>query len=710
MSTQNKGTAKKKRTQQEKSKMVVRIICIVLAVLMVLGVAYYTIMLIASAVSAASDSLENEIPDEMIDASSLKSGEDVLVAVGLMYGSNLTTGFEISTPVGYEFGYTDLLGDRKFHRLWTTRETVLSATSDDNLSKTGMTYLITSSRYETVIGGYHVELNGRYLDEDDLADLIDETGYALAQLGLSAIPSYINGRYTLRIGDFATWDSAFNYVDTLEWIFPDYGLNIAGPSSTAVSVLNPYTDEIVFEFDGSGTTELGIQALEDRTGNTYITTPAGNYYDGVFCFKRYDNGETDGVSLINIVPLEAYIAGVVPYENSNSWPLETLRAFAITVRSFTLTHLNKHAAYGFDLCNTTDCQVYKGAGRINERVMEVVGGTRGKVMTYEGDIVPAYYSSSAGGVTVSAQDAWGSTLDTPYLQAVETPWEDYMNHANGFWINEVSPEALCERLNKAGYDELEDAIRDVTITELAKNSTYVKKLTVTDIHGNSVTIVNTDKVRVSLSPYVKSANFVVGRGSVEYTENVVITQKPDEAGEPGGSGGEEDGWTVSSGDEEEYDKAYGYIDVSDIYVETDTLSSERNGSATIGIYTANELIDYKKIDVFVVTSDNAAAYLGDDYVEQYASSTSYLDYDDQYKTEVLDDKSTAEVLYKVAYAENKDNFIFVGKGWGHGVGISQYGSFDLAQAGYKAEEILRAYFKGIDIIPYRQSNNFRKDD
>mgnify|MGYP001179347812 FL=1 len=188
---------------------------------------------------------------------------------------------------------------------------------------------------------------------------------------------------------------------------------------------------ILFEYDCGGESELGLKAHEDKNGNTYIMTPARNVYDGVFCFKRYDNGETDGVSLINILPLEAYIAGVLPYETSNSWLPETLKAFAVTVRSFTLTHLNKHKQYGFDLCTTTECQVYKGAGRINENVMNAVLETKGDVMTYDGDIVNAYYSSSMGGVTVSAKDAWGSSTEYPYLAAVETPWENYMVHNNG---------------------------------------------------------------------------------------------------------------------------------------------------------------------------------------------------------------------------------------------------------------------------------------
>lgn len=685
-------TNKKRITREDRKKLIVRIFCLFLAILMLLGVAYYTIVILSSNVSAGDVYSDDEI--EVIDTSSLKISGDVLVAVGLMYDDNLTTGFEIKTEEGYVFGSQDLYGEREFTELWDTDETVLSCTSDSNLSKTGMTFLITNRASSAVIGGYHLEVQCDDFSRSELRSLIRETKHEVNSLDLSIIPAYINGEYKLRIGAFLSKDAARAYLDEIEDIFSQFDVYPVSPSDTAVSVLNPYTDEIIFEYDDNCRTELGIIAKEDRNGNTYIRTPAGNDYDGVFCFKRYDNGETDGVSLINILPLEAYIAGVLPYETSNSWPLETLKAFAITVRSFTLTHLDYHSEFCFDLCNTTCCQVYKGAGRINQRVMRAVLETAGIVMTYDSNIVNAYYSSSMGGVSVSAQDAWGGVNDIPYLQAVETPWEDYMNHSNGFWINEVSPEALCTRLNQAGYDELKKEIKAVEIIEFAKNSTYVKVLRVTDIFGNSVDITNTDRVRTSLSPYVKSANFTVGKGSVEYTEDIVVKQTQNITAQT----------PVITSD---YDKAYGYVDVSDLYVESAENSGERFSGRALSICTEDGDIEYEKIDVFVITSDNAAAYLGEDYVSSYIDSSNPSDYDSQYGTEVISEKSTEDVLYKIAYAEDSNNFIFVGKGWGHGVGMSQYGARDLADLGYDYDYILRAYFKNIDLMQYKKSKDFR---
>lgn len=660
--------------------------------------AYYTIYILTSSVGAADvsdNTAKNEIT-EVIDTSSLKSGGDVPVSVGLMYGDNITTGFECTTTDGYTIGIQNLDGDREFTKLWDIDETVISCTADANLSKTGMTYLIAESRGETKIGGYHIQVDCDKYDRSEVENLIADYSYDVANLGLYIIPSYIYTGYALRIGDFSSYDDAEYYIDDIVSIFRGETVSVVSPTTNTVSVVNPENDKILFEFDcGSGGEQLGLAAHVDQNGNTYIQTPAKNIYDGVFCFKRYMSSDTDGVSLINVIPLEAYLAGVLPYEISNSWPIETQKAFAVTVRSFTLTHIGKHNSYDFDLCNTTDCQMYKGAGRINSDVMRAVLETAGQVMTYDGDIVTAYYSSSMGGVSVSAQDAWGGEDDIPYLQAVETPWENYMVHNNAFWIYEISPSVLLERLHQAGFDELQGEIADVRIAELAKNSTYVKQLEVTDTYGTTITINTTDKVRTSLTPYVKSANFVVGRGEVEYTEDVIVDYVEPENGY--------DDIIYESADLD-----YGYMTLDDCYVLTSHGMElhDYNGFSASTVLTSSGETAYEKRDVFIMAKENAAAFLGDEYLQYTIPMENEVSLEDKYNTSIIQDKSDNEVLYKVAYAEDQNNFIFVGKGWGHGVGMSQYGALDMANLGYSSTDILEAYFKDIVITNYRNSNNF----
>ncbi len=677
---------------EKRRKLTVRIIASILAFLMIAGMAYTTIFYLVTAVSA--ETAEETV---MIETSSLKDSGDVLIRVGLMYDTNLTTGFQTTTEEGYILGIQEPAGDCEFEEIWELDDTKISCTADDNLSKTYMTYLIAEDEYETVIGGYHIQVDADHLDRDEVEDLISDTRRKVNRLGLYIIPSYIYTGYALRIGSFATYEEAEDYLEDIEDIYEEEYVSIVSPEKSCVSVLNPDTDEILFEYDCGRETELGIAAMEDENGNTYIKTPAGNVYDGVFCFSRYDNGEVDGVQLVNILPLESYIAGVLPYEISNSWPLETQKAFAITVRSYTLTHLDKHSDYRFDICNNTHCQVYKGAGQINERVMEAVLDTASMVLTYDDSIVNAYYSSSMGGVTVSAKDAWGGQ-DIPYLQAMETPWEKYMVHNNGFWMAEVSPEELTERLNRMGYDQIEEDVESIEITGFGENSTYVTELTITDEDGNELVIENADSVRIALSNWLKSANFVVGRGEVEYTEDVVVSEYEDEV--------EYEDFISYENLADDYGLDYGYINLEGSYVLTadgfEEIDEDDVGNTEI--LTAEGLHTHQKKDIFVMSHQNAAAFLGDEYL-QYVT---YEEADNQieYNVTIDTDKSTSDVLYKIAYAEDEDNFIFVGKGWGHGVGMSQYGARDMSGLGYDAEEILAAYFMDTEIMHYEDSDNF----
>lgn len=687
MSKANSGISR----AEKRKKLVVRIIASVLAFLMIAGMAYTTIFYLVTAVSAESD-----IETSMIETSSLKDSGDVLIRVGLMYESNLTTGFQTTTDEGFILGIQEPDGRCEFEEIWELHETKISCTADENLSKTYMTYLIAEDEDETVIGGYHIQVDADHLDRDEVEDLISDTRRKVNRLGLYIIPSYIYTGYALRIGAFATYEEAEDYLEDVEDIYDDEIVSIVSPARSCVSVLCPDTDEILFEYDCGRKTELGIAAMENDDGNTYLKTPAGNVYDGVFCFSRYNNGETDGVQLVNIVPLESYIAGVLPYEISSSWPVETQKAFAVTVRSYTLTHLNRHGDYHFDICNNTHCQTYKGAGDINKRVMDAVLDTEGMVLTYDDSIVNAYYASSMGGVTVSAKDAWGQ--DIPYLQAMETPWENYMAHNNGFWMAEVSPDELAERLIRMGYTQIEGDIEEIEITEFGEDSTYVTELTIIDEYGNELVIEKADNVRVALSNWLKSANFVVGRGEVDYTEHVVISEQEDE---------EEYEDFVSYDDlAEDYGLDYGYINLGGTYVLTadgyEKINKKDVGSTDI--LTAEGLHTHQKKDVFVMSHQNAAAFLGEEYLK-------YATYEEEAKeiehnVTIDTDKSTSEVLYKTAYADDEDNFIFVGKGWGHGVGMSQYGARDMASLGYSAEEILAAYFRDTEIMHYEDTDNF----
>lgn len=130
-------------------------------------------------------------------------------------------------------------------------------------------------------------------------------------------------------------------------------------------------------------------------------------------------------TLVNQVPLEAYLRGVVPYE-IGTWAVQpVLQVQAILARTYALRNLRRFAIDGYQLCADTQCQVYNGLTGAHPATDRAIVNTRGKVLTYNNELVDAVYSSSTGGITAPFNDVW-SGAERPYLKAiidsVGTPW------------------------------------------------------------------------------------------------------------------------------------------------------------------------------------------------------------------------------------------------------------------------------------------------
>nr|MDK2851627.1 stage sporulation protein [Candidatus Cloacimonadota bacterium] len=135
-------------------------------------------------------------------------------------------------------------------------------------------------------------------------------------------------------------------------------------------------------------------------------------YDSEFVLKVI-NGK---LVLNHVVPLEEYIAGVIPNEIGNDCPMEALKAQAVAARSHAVSLLlyNRHQNDGYDLCNSTHCQVYKGKYLRNDEINQAVSATALEIMTVEDRVADATYHSSCGGKTDSSHAIWNGK-DIPHL-------------------------------------------------------------------------------------------------------------------------------------------------------------------------------------------------------------------------------------------------------------------------------------------------------
>ncbi|WP_095982468.1 SpoIID/LytB domain-containing protein [Melittangium boletus] len=127
----------------------------------------------------------------------------------------------------------------------------------------------------------------------------------------------------------------------------------------------------------------------------------------------------DGLQLINVIPLEDYLAAVLGGEMPVSFPPEALKAQAVAARTYALQ--KKLEAYGapFYVGSSVLHQVYGGVNREDARTRIAVEATRGEVLTYDLAPIEAYFHASCGGHTESGWDAL--QRDLPYLQAVDCP-------------------------------------------------------------------------------------------------------------------------------------------------------------------------------------------------------------------------------------------------------------------------------------------------
>lgn len=122
-------------------------------------------------------------------------------------------------------------------------------------------------------------------------------------------------------------------------------------------------------------------------------------------------------TLVNQVPLETYLRGVVPYEIGAGAPSAAVEAQAIIARTYALRNLRRFEVDGYELCADVHCQVYYGLQGATANTDRAIAATRGLVLTYDNQLVDALYSSTTGGVTASFNDVWNGA-DRPYLQSI----------------------------------------------------------------------------------------------------------------------------------------------------------------------------------------------------------------------------------------------------------------------------------------------------
>ena len=152
-----------------------------------------------------------------------------------------------------------------------------------------------------------------------------------------------------------------------------------------------------------------------------------NLFSGVYAGDLTLSVADGAIRPILTLPLETYLLGVVPYEMSDSFPLEALKVQAVCARTYALSKLDPSEEW--DVVDNTNDQVFRGTPAEAENTARAVQETEGLVLTSDGRLITAWYSASNGGQTELPGNIWGGDNIPSCFAMVDDPW-DLQNSAS----------------------------------------------------------------------------------------------------------------------------------------------------------------------------------------------------------------------------------------------------------------------------------------
>mgnify|MGYP000238302214 CR=1 FL=1 len=448
------------------------------------------------------------------------------------------------------------------------------------------------------------------------------------------------------------------------------------------------------------TSAAGADHIAIRPNST-LTWFKGYKWYGDFVYRRASNGS---ITVINYVGVEDYVKGVLPYEIDPDWPAEAQKAQAVCARSFALgTH--KHGS-DYDLCNTTNCQVYLGANRATEASDAAADATKGETLSYNGSSVIGYFYSSDGGATEDAANVWGGDKWTVTLTADEI--QQKVNAA-GYSIGKVANVQVTKRTAT-------DNVNEVTVTDTSGKSVTISKSSVRTVFGLK-------SIRYTITPVGGSGNKTSLQVKAS-THNVKVNGKTVSP----------QGYYIVNGTQ--YGNNYFKLrDIAYLLSGTkgqfnvrwdkenerilltsgtayETVGGELADSSTavekIGKSTSTIVLDGEEItlDGYIINGNNyyklrdIGKAIGFDVDFDNASSTVLVKTTSDYSGDDEDTNSGNSGntgSNTTPTVTNPTSYTFSGSGWGHSVGMSQWGAYAMAQKGFTYDQILKFYFTGIEI-------------
>ena len=271
------------------------------------------------------------------------------------------------------------------------------------------------------------------------------------------------------------------------------------PDTPGLALLKP---------DGSRIGEHGGISAVSVSQNRFASANGRRYRGRLHVIR-----DPSGLTLLNRVPVESYLAGVIGGELGPRRPneREAMLAQAVVSRTFALKNRGRWEQQGFDAWADVRDQVYSGVAGETPDAWEALRATRGEVVRYRAELVEAYYHSTCGASTAGVEEAFKGAQDRPYLRPVSdasggghyycelSPRFRWREEWDGAKLRAILSRTLPAMLNTGGGGGggTPQRIRDIAVTHTTASG-RVGELRIEFEHGD-VRVPGTD-VRAVLRP------------------------------------------------------------------------------------------------------------------------------------------------------------------------------------------------------------------
>jgi len=181
-------------------------------------------------------------------------------------------------------------------------------------------------------------------------------------------------------------------------------------------------------------TTAGYFFARPNAGQPALAVP--RRYSG--SIKIYVTGNE--LCIINIAPVEDYLAGVLAAEMPQA-DFAALQAQAVVARTYMTKNRRRHEKDGYQFCDLTHCQTYKGENGVTAKIRQAVINTNDEILIYHHQPIEAYYSSTCGGRTANDNGVWANQKDQPYLKSQAD--SNFCAHSPHYrWRGKISADSL----------------------------------------------------------------------------------------------------------------------------------------------------------------------------------------------------------------------------------------------------------------------------